>query len=139
MTCGIGGSTAERELSKLSSMVDGVAAISPAERQERIARAQQVMGEKGIAALYLDATTSLTYFTGARFHQSERTIGALLPAEGPISYISPAFEAAKLPLTRPGATRLATPSDLGRAGISNPSMSLSPITTKLRYVGHLKA
>lgn len=96
MTLGIGGSNAERELAGLTPPSGDITPIQVAERQQRIARAQRLMQEQGIAALFLDATTSLTYFTGLKFHQSERTIGALLPAEGEIRYLSPAFEAEKL-------------------------------------------
>ena len=95
MTTGVGGSTAEQELEKLSSWRDGVQPISDEERQARIAKAQHIMRERDIQALYLDASTSLYYFTGTRFWASERLHGAVLPAQGEIAYISPAFEEEK--------------------------------------------
>jgi Xaa-Pro dipeptidase len=49
-----------------------------------------------IPALWLDGTTDLEYFTGVRHGQTERMIGALLPAHGMPVYICPAFEAEKL-------------------------------------------
>jgi Xaa-Pro dipeptidase len=61
----------------------------------RIAKAQTLMREHGIQALYLDASTSLYYFTGVRFRASERLHGAVIPVEGDIVYVSPAFEEAK--------------------------------------------
>ena len=54
------------------------------------------MREKGIDALYLDVSSSLTYFTGLKFRRTERMHSAVLPAKGEIVYISPAFEVEKL-------------------------------------------
>jgi len=71
MTVGVGGSTAEQELAKLSRQTDYIP-ISSDERQERITKAQQLMVEQGIDALYLDASTSLFYFTGLRLWATER-------------------------------------------------------------------
>ncbi len=96
MTTGVGGSTAETELAKLTSMRDGIAPITDAECAARIAKAQALMGEAGIDALYLDASTSLYYFTGLRVHASERLTGAVLPADGDIAYVVPAFEEAAI-------------------------------------------
>ena len=105
-TSGISGSTAERELERLSSRREGVEPISVDERQRRIAKAQQLMRQAGIAALFLDASTSLYYFTGIRSHRSERLHGALIPASGDVVHVCPAFEEAKLRRTletAPGA------------------------------------
>ena len=96
MTLGVGGSSVERELGKLKSMRDSVSPIGRGERARRIARAQALMREQGIQALYLDASTSTFYFTGLRFHGSERLHGVVVPAEGGLVHISPAFEEAKL-------------------------------------------
>ena len=46
----------------------------------------------GIAAVYLNAGSSLLYFTGMRWHASERMVGAVLPAEGEIEFIAPKFQ-----------------------------------------------
>ena len=78
------------------SVRDSVSPIQVPERRERIARAQAVMQAQGVGALYLDASTSLRYFTGLSLHRSERLHGAVLPATGELVYISPAFEEAKL-------------------------------------------
>ncbi len=64
--------------------------------RDRVARVQATMREKGIAALYLDASTSNFYFTGLRLRGSERLHGTLIPAEGELAYLCPAFEEAKL-------------------------------------------
>ena len=96
MTIGVGGSSAQHELDALLAPQQTLEPISVAERSARIAHAQQLMRDQGIDALYLDASTSLFYFTGIRVRQSERLHGAVIPAEGELAYISPAFEEAKL-------------------------------------------
>ncbi|PCI34534.1 MAG: X-Pro dipeptidase [Alphaproteobacteria bacterium] len=92
MTIGVGGSSAEIELDRLVDMTAGSAPIGREEYKTRITRVQELMRDKDIAALYLNAGTSLSYFTGTDWHASERMVGALLPADGVISYISPVFE-----------------------------------------------
>lgn len=96
MTKGVGGSTAGDALEQITSARDAVAPITREERLDRIARAQARMQETGVAALWLDGTTNLEYFTGVRHGQTERMIGAILPAQGEPVYLSPAFEVEKL-------------------------------------------
>jgi Xaa-Pro dipeptidase len=95
MTVGVGGSTMEEELGRMSSMRDGIEPISAGERQRRVEKARQLMRAEGIQALYLDASTSLYYFTGLRCRPSERLHGAVIPAEGDVVYLCPAFEEEK--------------------------------------------
>ncbi len=92
MTIGVGGKTANEALAGLSDMTAGVEPISHVEYAERIAKAQNLMVEQGLDALYLHAGTSLYYFTGTRWHGSERMVGALLLPTGAPVYIAPAFE-----------------------------------------------
>lgn len=54
------------------------------------------MREKQIGAILLDCGTSLAYFTGIHWWPSERTMVAIIPVEGEILYVSPAFEANRL-------------------------------------------
>ena len=96
MTIGVGGSTIEKELNKLSDMTKGAIAISEAEFKMRIEKAQQLMREQGICALYLDAGTNLHYFTGLKWYKSERMVGAILPVEGELEFIAPHFEEGSL-------------------------------------------
>ncbi len=103
MTKGVGGSTAETERANLSSMRGGIAPITEAERGARVAKAQALMGEAGIDALYLDASTSLFYFTGLSVHASERLTGAVLSSTGDIAFVVPAFEEAAILELLPGA------------------------------------
>ena len=89
---GIGGSTPAQELAKLSNMTQGVAAIGRDEFAARVEKAQQLMCEQGLAAIYINAGTNLYYYTGTRWYASERMVGAIIPANGDVEYIAPAFE-----------------------------------------------
>jgi Xaa-Pro dipeptidase len=66
--------------------------ISVEERKLRIARAQELMKQHKMDAIFLEGTTSCFYYTGMRWGQSERTFGVVIPAKGDIIYISPKFE-----------------------------------------------
>lgn len=92
MTLGVGGSTPEQALARLQNMMTGAEPISESEYQTRIARAQALMREQDIAALFLAAGSNLQYFTGVQWHPSERMVGAILPASGALEYLAPAFE-----------------------------------------------
>jgi Xaa-Pro dipeptidase len=92
MTIGVGGSDAKTELAKLNNLCSNIKAIDQSEFGARIAKAQQLMRAQNIDALYLNAGTNLFYFTGTRWHGSERMVGAILPAHGEIVYIAPFFE-----------------------------------------------
>ena len=92
MPIGVGGSTIEIELNKLSTMTSSVQPIEKNEYQQRINKAQQIMKEQNIAATYINAGTNLTYFTGTKWYASERMVGAIIPQQGNIQYIAPNFE-----------------------------------------------
>lgn len=89
---GIGGTTMDQALAALSDMTGGMVAIGKDEHLQRIARAQAYMQAEGIAAVYLNAGTNMSYFTGTKWYASERMVGAILPARGALEYIAPAFE-----------------------------------------------
>ncbi|MDH4570733.1 aminopeptidase P family protein [Pseudomonas sp. BN414] len=92
MTVGVGGKTPEQALAGLSNMVAGMGPIGMDEYHTRIANAQGLMRDQGIAAIYLNAGSNLRYFTGVKWSPSERMVGAVLPADGQLAYIAPAFE-----------------------------------------------
>src|SRR5258708_21101622 len=96
MTVGVGGSAAEAELAAMKNMRGDVPTIGVDERLRRIARAQAIMQEKGIDALYLDVSSSMTYFTGLKFRRTEPMHSAVLPAKGDIVHAPPPFEAQEL-------------------------------------------
>ena len=95
MTTGVGGSTAEQELATLASLRDKAEPISLDEYGDRLQKVRQSMCGAGIDALYLDATTSLRYFTGLQCYASERLHGAIISSSGELVYICPAFEEQK--------------------------------------------
>lgn len=92
MTKGVGGKTAEAALASLKDMTAGAVPIPRSGYAKRIETAQSLMKAQGMDALYLHAGTSLYYFTGTRWHGSERMVGALLLPSGAPTYIAPAFE-----------------------------------------------
>ena len=92
MTIGVGGSLAKIELEKLTNMVTDVKPITLLEYKQRIKKAQQLMKQTNIAAMYLNAGTNLYYFTGAKWYTSERLVGAIIPQQGKIQYLAPYFE-----------------------------------------------
>ena len=96
MTIGVGGSTIEQALAKLDNMTQQVAPISNDELNARLQKAQSLMQQQGIAAMYIDAGTNLTYFTGLKWYKSERLVGAILPAKGGLCYVAPHFEQGSL-------------------------------------------
>jgi Xaa-Pro dipeptidase len=95
MTHGVGGSTATEELAQLTSTRDQAVAIGLDEYRQRLDKVRDLMREAGVDALYLDATTSLRYFTGMQCYASERLHGAILSANGELLYVCPAFEEQK--------------------------------------------
>lgn len=89
---GVGGSSPEQALARLQVMNADVNAIGAAEYEARVASAQGHMKAQGIGAIYVNAGTNLAYFTGTQWYASERMVGAIIPAQGPLQYIGPAFE-----------------------------------------------
>jgi len=86
----------EEKLAGLKPMTEGISPITVEERQGRIEKARALMAGNGIAATYLEAGSSLFYFTGVRWERSERMMAAVIPAQGEIAYVCPAFEEARL-------------------------------------------
>jgi len=76
----------------LPNLAAGAAPISVAERQARVARGAELMREHDLAAVLVEAGTSLRYFTGVQWWRSERLTAAVLTREGEIAIITPFFE-----------------------------------------------
>jgi Xaa-Pro dipeptidase len=76
----------------LTPMTAGVVPISLDERRTRIAKAQKLMAEQKIDAIFMEGTSSCFYFAGMRWGQSERTFGLVIPAQGEVAYVCPKFE-----------------------------------------------
>ena len=101
-TLAIGSSLAGAELSaeisatpRASALVEPQSAPPPItddERRARIEKARRLMTENGIAAMFLEGGSSLFYYTGVRWGNSERTFGVVIPAKGELAWVTPAFE-----------------------------------------------
>ncbi len=83
---------AEPDLSALSDITGGTRPIDAAERGARLARAQALMKAAGIGAVVIEPGSSMIYFTGVRWHTSERLTLAILPVEGTPCIVTPFFE-----------------------------------------------
>jgi Xaa-Pro dipeptidase len=76
----------------LRPLTPSVAPISTAERDARVDNARRLMREQRMDAMFLESGSSLFYYTGVRWGLSERPFGAVIPARGSVTWISPAFE-----------------------------------------------
>lgn len=79
-------------ISRLKPMTGDVVPITDKERLDRIEKARRLMKENVIDAIYLEGGSSMFYFTGVRWGNSERMFAAVLPAQGELIWICPAFE-----------------------------------------------
>jgi Xaa-Pro dipeptidase len=66
--------------------------ISDGERLARIETARRLLRENEMGAMFLEAGSSMFYYTGIRWGLSERPFGVVIPAAGELAYITPAFE-----------------------------------------------
>jgi Xaa-Pro dipeptidase len=73
-------------------MTSGIVPISDDERRARIAKAQRLMEEQKLDAIFMEGTASCFYFANMRWGQSERTFGVVIPAKGDLAYVCPGFE-----------------------------------------------
>ena len=76
----------------LEPLTDGTEPITVDEHRARLERAQALLAESGMDALVLGPGSSLTYFTGTRWHLSERFFGLVLTRSGEPAWVTPAFE-----------------------------------------------
>lgn len=91
-TFGIGGAIIEAELAAIKPMAHLVQPIQKEEFKTRLKKACEKMHSENVSVMYLNAGTNLFYFTGMRWHASERMVGALLFQDGHLEYIAPKFE-----------------------------------------------
>lgn len=70
--------------------------ISNAERAVRIERAQALMQQQGIAAIVIEAGTTMRYFSDLAWGRGSRLTALVIPASGVPVIIAPAFEESKL-------------------------------------------
>jgi Xaa-Pro dipeptidase len=76
----------------LRSLTTHVRPIAVGERLDRLSKVQRLMQAQQIAALLVEAGSSLEYFTGVKWWRSERTTAALIPAHGRTVIVTPYFE-----------------------------------------------
>lgn len=91
-TFGIGGSSPELELAKISPLNNNIKPIQKAEYMQRIDKVCNLMKENDVKAIYVNAGSNLLYFTGTHWHPSERMVGAIILQNKEVHYIAPAFE-----------------------------------------------
>jgi Xaa-Pro dipeptidase len=84
--------TSDNMFADLKPMTGDVVPISDEERLARIEKARRLIVENGMNAIYLESGTSMFYYTGVRWGNSERMFGLVIPAKGEIAWICPAFE-----------------------------------------------
>jgi len=77
---------------RLPRMTAGIVPITDDERKARIAKAQQLMGEQKIDAIYVEPGSSMFYYTGMRWSTSERMLALVIPQRGELGWVCPKFE-----------------------------------------------
>ncbi|HEX4484732.1 MAG TPA: Xaa-Pro peptidase family protein [Terriglobales bacterium] len=83
-------------IANLKSMKDRAVPITAAERQSRQEKARQLMQQHQLDGILVMAGTSLRYFSGIDWFESERFMAMVLPAKGDPFYVSPAFEEGRI-------------------------------------------
>ena len=98
-------------IAALASRRNEAVPISLAEREQRLDRARTLMHQNKIDAIVITTGTSLTYYTGLRWGQSERFFAWTLPAKGAPFVVCPVFEEGRVrermeahPATLPSAS-----------------------------------
>ncbi|HZO24093.1 MAG TPA: Xaa-Pro peptidase family protein, partial [Steroidobacteraceae bacterium] len=76
----------------LSSITTSAQPITAQEREGRIGKVQSLLQQQRIAAFLVESGSSLEYFTGVRWHRSERVTAAIIPASGRTVVVTPFFE-----------------------------------------------
>ncbi len=79
-------------LQQIPNRADEAKPITLTEREQRYERAQQKMHAAGLDAIVLAGGSSLVYFTGIHWWNSERLFVCVLPQKGAPFYVAPAFE-----------------------------------------------
>jgi Xaa-Pro dipeptidase len=87
-----GAQAAPGPIASLKPLGPPVTPITDDERRARIEKARRLMTENGIDAMFLEGGSSMFYFTGVRWGNSERTFGVVIPARGDLAWVTPAFE-----------------------------------------------
>jgi Xaa-Pro aminopeptidase len=79
-------------IAALTSMRGQATPITAEERRGRLEKARRLMADNKIDAIVLAGGTSLNYFTGIRWGNSERLTAVVIPKSGNPYIVTPAFE-----------------------------------------------
>ena len=79
-------------IASLNPLVPAVPPITDDERRARIDKARSLMRANGIAAMFLEGGSSMFYYTGVRWGNSERPFGVVIPVRGDLAWVTPGFE-----------------------------------------------
>src|SRR6478609_5226913 len=85
-------SGAHPAIAALKSMTADVKPITKEERAARVGKAQELMAQNKIGAIYLEGGSSMFYFTGIRWGLSERPFVCVIPQKGELAWVCPGFE-----------------------------------------------
>ncbi len=83
-------------IAALQSMSDQVRPITADERRQRLERARQLMAANKIDAIFMIGGSSMFYFTGVSWWNSERLSAFVLPARGEPFFVAPGFEEGRM-------------------------------------------
>lgn len=86
---------ADSPIARLKSRRAEARPITVSERQSRFEKARRLMAQNDVHAICVASGTTLSYFTGFRWGNSERMFLMVIPARGEPFFISPAFEEAR--------------------------------------------
>ncbi|HLK18426.1 MAG TPA: Xaa-Pro peptidase family protein [Bryobacteraceae bacterium] len=84
--------SAQAPIAALKSRKSEAKPITVEERQARVDRAQQLMQQHKLNAITMAGGTSLIYFSGINWWNSERLFVMVLPVRGEPFFVAPAFE-----------------------------------------------
>jgi Xaa-Pro dipeptidase len=87
------GQSVPESIRSLKPMTDGIQPITDDERRARVENARRLMRENKIGAIVLEGGSSLFYYTGTRWPQSDRTFTWILPAKGDAIWMVPDADA----------------------------------------------
>ncbi len=79
-------------IAALKPMTAGIKPITADERAARIEKARRLMVDNKISAIYLEGGSSMFYYTGVRWGNSERPFVCVIPAKGELGWVCPGFE-----------------------------------------------
>jgi len=78
--------------STLKNITKSVSAITSAERESRIQKAQNLMQKMNISALIIEPGAAMDYFSGIQWWRSERLTALVIPQQGKVGIVCPFFE-----------------------------------------------